>query len=335
MLSRVAQTVYWIGRYLERAENVARFAEVNQYLTLDLPPGAGEQWEPMVDITGDAAAFHAAYGEATREKVLRFLAFDSSYPNSILSCLREARESARSVRDIITLELWEQIHQFHVFVQDAAQRYAGGMLPHDFFARVRNASHLLHGIADDTMSHGETWQFLRLGRMLERADKTARLLDVKYFILLPSVDEVGLPWDDLLWCAVLRSASALEMYRKRFGRVRPDRIIEFLLLDRHFPRSVLYCTERAQAHLHAISGTPAGAFRTKPEKQLGQVHSRLSYTHAEDIVLAGLHETLDELMAGLNDVGAGIHETYFAPKPKPGVLEVPQGMFQLQQQQQG
>lgn len=322
MLSRVAHSIYWIGRYLERAENVARFAEVNQYLTLDLPPGAGEQWEPLVDTTGDSAAFHSTYGEATRENVLRFLAFDSAYPNSITSCVRMARENARSARDAITIETWEQIHRFHLLVQEAAQRHAGDTIPYEFFAQARNASHLIHGIAEDTMSHDETWQFLRLGRLIERADKTARLLDVKYFILLPSVDEVGLPWDELLWCAILRSVSALEMYRKRFGRVRPDRIIEFLLLDRSFPRSVRYCMDRAQACLHAISGTPPGAFRTKPEQLIGQIHARLSYTHAEDVILAGLHETLDDLMASLNAVDRGIHQAYFAPQPLPGSPDI-------------
>lgn len=324
MLSRVAHAVYWIGRHIERAENVARFAEVNQYLTLDLPPGAGEQWEPLVDITGDSAHFHATRGEAARESVLHFLAFDTDYPNSIASCVRMARENARNVRDAITLEMWEQIHHFHLLVQEAAQRHAGGMIPYDFFARARNASHLIHGIAEDTMSHGETWQFMRLGRMLERADKTARLLDVKYFILLPSVDEVGLPWDDLLWCAVLRSASALEMFRKRFGRVRPDRIIEFLLLDRHFPRSAQFCMDRAQACLHAISGTPPGAFRTLPEQLLGQVHARLSYARAEDIIAAGLHETLDRLLGDLNAVHQGIHDAYFSPKPIIGSQDAPE-----------
>ncbi len=323
MLSRVAQSVYWIGRYLERAENVARFAEVNQYLTLDLPPGAGEQWEPLVDITGDSALYHATHGEATREGVLQFLAFDPNYPNSIASCVRMARENARNVRDAITLETWEQIHRFHQLVQDAGRLHSGGMIPYEFFAQARNASHLIHGIAEDTMSHGETWQFMRLGRMMERADKTTRLLDVKYFILLPSVDDVGKPWDELLWCAVLRSASALEMYRKRFGRVVPDRIIEFLLLDRHFPRSVQFCLERAQACLHAISGTPPGAFRTKPEQRVGQVHARLSYARAEDIILSGLHEMLDDLLGSLNDVDRGIYEAYFAPRPLTGAPETP------------
>ena len=333
MLSRVAHAVYWIGRYLERAENVARFAEVNQYLTLDLPPGAGEQWEPLVDITGDEALFHARHGEASRDNVLHFLAFDPEYPNSIASCVRMARENARNVRDAITLEIWEQIHQFHELVQEEARRHSGGMIPYSFFAQARNASHLIHGIAEDTMSHTELWQFMRLGRMMERADKTARLLDVKYFILLPSVDEVGLPWDDLLWCAVLRSASALEMYRKRFGRVRPDRIIEFLLLDREFPRSVQFCLERAQLCLHAISGTPPGAFRTKPEQLVGQVHARLSYARAEDIILSGLHEALDDLLAHLNTVDRGIHEAYFAPKPILHTPEAPTLTPWAQQQQ--
>lgn len=317
MLSRVADAVYWIGRYLERAENVARFAEVNQHLTLDLPSSAGEQWEPLVDITGDAAWFHARYGEATRERVLHFLAFDPAYGSSIASCIRMARENARAIRDAITLETWEQIHKFHLLVSDAAQRYPAGDIPYEFFAEVRNASHLIHGIVEDTMSHGQTWQLMRLGRMLERADKTARLLDVKYFILLPSVEDVGTPWDDLLWCSLLRSASALEMYRKRFGRLRPERIVEFLLLDRQFPRSVHFCVDRARACLHAISGTPAGTFRTTPEQLFGQIHARLSYTRAEDVLVGGLHEFIDELQIQLNAAGQGVADTFFAPKPLP------------------
>jgi uncharacterized alpha-E superfamily protein len=153
-----------------------------------------------------------------------------------------------------------------------------------------------------------------MGRMLERADKTSRILDVKYYILLRSVQEVGTPIDDLQWAAVLRSASAFEMYRKRHGRISPKGVVEFLLLDRQFPRATHFCLLAARDSLHAISGTPAGTFRHHPEKLLGQLCSDLSFKSVEEILNAGLHEQLDDLQTKMNQVSAGIYETFFALK---------------------
>jgi uncharacterized alpha-E superfamily protein len=165
------------------------------------------------------------------------------------------------------------------------------------------------------MTHGEAWHFgPMLGRMLERADKTSRILDVKYFILLRSADDVGTPFDDIQWAAVLRSASAFEMYRKRHGRLSPRAVVEFLLLDREFPRAIHYCLLTARDSLHAISGTPLGTFRHPPEKLLGQLCSDLSFTSVDEIVNSGLHEYLDELQTKMNQVAAGIFETFFALK---------------------
>jgi uncharacterized alpha-E superfamily protein len=165
------------------------------------------------------------------------------------------------------------------------------------------------------MTHGEAWHFgPMLGRMLERADKTSRILDVKYFILLRSAEDVGTPFDDIQWAAVLRSASAFEMYRKRHGRISPRGVVEFLLLDREFPRAIQFSLLAARASLHAISGTPIGTFRSPPEKLLGQLCSDLSYTSVDDIINSGLHEYLDELQTKMNQVGTGIHETFFAFK---------------------
>jgi uncharacterized alpha-E superfamily protein len=177
------------------------------------------------------------------------------------------------------------------------------------------ASHLFVGITDATMSHGEGWHFARLGRLLERADKTSRILDVKYFILLPAAADVGTPFDDIQWAAVLKSASALEMYRKRHGRLSPDRVADFLILDREFPRAMHDCIVKAGESLNAISGTPAGTFHNLAEQRLGRLRSDFDYARIEEIIASGLHEFLDTFQAKLNRVGDAIHETFFAMRP--------------------
>jgi biotin synthase len=172
--------------------------------------------------------------------VVGTLALDPQNPNSIISCLRAARENARSVRETISSEMWEQVNTMYLLITGQGERVAPESMA-EFYRHVRMACHLFLGVTDATMSHNEAWHFIRLGRELERADKTTRIVDVKYFILLPSVAYVGTPYDDIQWSAVLKSVSGFEMYRKRFGRTSPDRIVEFLLLDNEFPRAVRYC----------------------------------------------------------------------------------------------
>jgi uncharacterized alpha-E superfamily protein len=315
MLSRVASSIYWMGRYIERAENVARFIDVNLRLIPDLPEGSTEQWQPLVYATGDHDLFFTRYKTASRENVIRFLAFDDDNPNSIRSCLRSAREGARSVREIISSEMWEGINEFYLMVSDPAAPQRFEHEPTGFFNAIRKASHLFFGTANATMSHGEGWHFSRLAQLLERADQTSRMLDVKYYILLPAPQDVGTPLDDIQWAAVLRSASAFEMYRKRHGRIAPDRVVEFLLLDREFPRAAHHCLIKADESLHAISGTPSGTFRNPAEQRLGQLRAELAYAHVGDIISSGLHEFLDALQTKLNSVGDGIVDTFFAIRP--------------------
>ena len=318
MLSRVADSIYWMSRYVERAENVARFIEVNLQLMLDAPSGEDQQWEPLVNTTGDYEAFKKRHGEATQQNVIHFLTFDAENPNSILSCVRSARENARTVREIISSEMWLQLNKFYLMVTAATENSSAQANPHEFFTEVKNANHLFNGAAAATMTHGEPWHFFQMGRMLERADKTSRILDVKYFILLRSVQDVGTPFDDIQWAAVLRSASAFEMYRKGYGRISPKGVVEFLLLDREFPRAIHFCLLAARDSLHAISGTPAGTFRHAPEKLLGQLCSDLAFASVDEIINSGLHQYLDDLQTRMNQVAAGIYETFFALKtPKP------------------
>jgi len=314
MLSRVADSIYWLTRYVERAENVARFVEVNLNLLLDSPTGT-TQWDPIVSTTGDLPLFRDRYGETTAENVIRFLTFDANYPNSILSCLRSARENARSVRDVISSEMWQQVNSFYLMVTEVAQSRSLSDLTTilKFFEEVKLQSHLFAGVMDATMTHNEGWHFGQIGRLIERADKTARILDVKYYILLPSPNDVGSTLDELQWMALLKSASAYEMYRKQGAhRISPMAVAEFLILDREFPRSVRSCIMVAERSLHHITGTPIGNWRIPVERSLGKLRSDLDYITIEEIIHQGLHEFLDDLQSRMNEVGETIFTTFFS-----------------------
>ena len=314
MLSRVADSIYWLNRYTERAENVARFVDVHLHLQLDAAFGVDEQWAPILATTGDRAAFDARYPTPTRENVLRFLSFDEANPNSIVSCLRAARENARAVREIVSSEMWEQVNRAYLMVRDAAATDALDS-PHEFYTAVKNASQLFVGVSYLTMTHNEAWHFGRLGRLIERADKTSRILDVKYFLLLPTAQDVGMAYDDIQWGALLKSASAFEMYRKKHGLLAPAKVVDFLLLERQFPRAIRYCVVKAERSVHAISGTALDAAASPAERALGGLRATLEASDTRDIIGGGLHEYLDAFQTRLNAASDAVHETFFALRP--------------------
>jgi uncharacterized alpha-E superfamily protein len=315
MLSRVADSIFWMSRYIERAENVARFIHVNLKLSLDLGPTTGGQWASLVYTTGDQDAFKERFGDPDQRRVIEFLAFDQKNPNSIVSCLKQARENARTVREMISSLMWEELNKFFLTVRSAANDRTAFDNPFDFFQQIILNSHLLSGITDGTMSHGEPWHFTRLGRLLERADKTSRILDVKYYILLPSVADIGTAIDTIQWSALLESASALEMYRKRHGGITPKQVADFLILDREFPRAMHFCLIEAEESLTAITGNRGGRIYTAAEQKLGRLRSELNYSRIDEIIKQGLHEFIDQFQDRLNEVGQAIHETFFAPHP--------------------
>jgi uncharacterized alpha-E superfamily protein len=327
MLSRVADSIFWMSRYIERAENVARFIDVNMQLAMDLGGEglrAAEQWSPLVATTGDDALFGELYGEPDRAKAIEFLTFDERNPNSILSCLQKARENARTVREMISSSMWEELNKFFLMVRSARSNPHLWDSSYEFFNQVKLSSHLLEGVTVATMSHGEAWHFARMGRLLERADKTSRILDVKYYVLLPSVDEVGTSLDTVQWSALLESASALEMYRKRFGQILPVHVADFLILDAEFPRAIHFCLIKAEESLLSITGGERGRFRSLPEKRLGRLRAQFDYTGIGEIIEQGLHEFIDEFQLQLNNVGDAIHEAFFALRP----VAKPQGALQ-------
>lgn len=316
LLSRVAESVYWMARYIERAENVARFISVNVHLQLDLPLVPAHQWQPLIDTSGNAAEFQQSYSEATRENVLSFLISDETNPNSICSCLRAARENARSVRETISSEMWEQINRTYLQFQPSYWSKVESERFSESLRHLQFSCHLFHGISETTMSHNEAWHFMRLGGSIERAEKISRILDVKYFILLPSATFVGTPYDDLHWSAVLKSVSGFEMYRKKHGRIAPREIVDFLVLDHNFPRSIHHCIHGADRCLRAITGTPPGSFRYRSEQLLGLLHAELDFTSVDRTIDEGLHEYLDDLQVKMNAIGDNLLLDFFARRQR-------------------
>lgn len=313
LLSRVADSIYWMARYIERAENVARFIDVNLNLQIDLPLEPAYQWQPLIDTAGDAEIFKERFGEATEQNVIQFLMFDQDNPNSIFFCLRAARENARSVRETISSEMWEQLNSMYLQVQLQRTTPQHEALP-EILRGIRLACHMFEGITDATMSHNDAWHFLRIGRMMERADKTSRILDVKYFILLPKSANVGTPYDDLHWTAVLKSVSGFEFYRKLHGRISPHNIVEFLVMDGEFPRAIHHCIGTASESLRAITGSCPGSSQYESERLLESLEADLGNTSVERI-LQGLHEYLDGLQTRINAVDDSLLQDFFVWRP--------------------
>jgi len=267
VLSRVAESVYWMSRYAERAENAARFLDVSLQVSLDLPEAHGNPWAAVVAATGDEEVFATRYGAATRDSVVRFLTIDPSSPNSILSCLQRARDNARSIREAISSEMWEQLNKWYLLVREFAASPTVVDDPHELLAAVKDASHLFVGTTYLTMTHNEGWHFGRLGRVLERADQTSRIVDAKQALIGPGVQssEPDEHLDSVDLTALLRSVSALEMYRKRHGRIEHPQVMAFLVLDKWFPRSIRHCLGKAQRSLGAITSPTSETSSTLPD----------------------------------------------------------------------
>lgn len=311
MLSRVAESIYWMARYVERAENIARFVDINIKLNLDQAEAGLDQWEPLIQTTGDDEYYKENYSEISRSNVIRFLAFDPDYSNSLISSLRYARENARTVRETIPSEVWEQLNEFYHFVRGAQVSSDSLEGLSDFFHQVKQHSHLYNGILDATLSHGDGWHFANLGRLLERADKTSRLLDVKYFTLLQKVTDVNTTIDDLQWSALLRSVSGFEMYRKQFHAITVKRVAEFLIGDLQFPRSIHYCLKEAGASLQAIVENGLKRPSNPAAEKLRILRQHLSDLDIQAVIDRGMHEFIDDFQRRLNEVGKAIFETYF------------------------
>lgn len=312
MLSRVANHIYWLGRYLERAENYARFIDVNFNLMQDLPMDLKQQWKPLVAATGDLELFQSHYSEFGSEQVLYFLAFDTNNPNSMFSAIKNARENARIIRENLSKETWEKANElYHLMQFGLSKKVWKKEDPRAFFEKVKNQILLIYGIADSSVARVEGWYFRQLGQYLERADKTSRILDVKYHILLPSEEEVGTPLDFLHWMALLKSVTAFNTYRRVYGNISPASVVEFLVLNKFFPRSIYFSVNEAEHCLRQISGNQERGYKNSAEKALGELRSKLEFADVQEIISFGLHEYLDGLQIKLNSISDEINRNFF------------------------
>lgn len=329
MLSRVAQNIYWMSRYIERTEDTARLISVNANLLLDLPADTSFGWEPLVFITGSQAQFFATYKTPDELSVIKFLVSDQGHNSSIMSCLSAARENLRTTRDVVPREAWEQVNDLYLYVRDHLQMGMSRRGRYEFLKRVIQGVQQLTGLLAGAMSHTHAYDFVRIGRNLERADMTSRILDVRSGNFLPhqspiqsqhqmqtqaqsqmqvqTQDQSELnPFENIQWMSVLNSLSAYQMYRQQVRvRVRGPDVIKFLLQDPLFPRTVYHCLSELE---NSLSKMPKSESLLTSISHLKQ---SVSSAHAPELDRQGLHRFIDELQIRLDRIHEQLAATYF------------------------
>jgi len=312
MLSRTADHLYWMARYTERAENLARMVDVTQRMSLlhggqaaDVSP-----WTAALVIAGGETAYRAKQGEVTPAAVMRYLSFDADNPSSILRCLKAARENAHAVRGTLTSELWETINDTWLRLRETSPAVVEGTGAGEFFEWVKYRSHLSRGVTIGTMLQDESLWFARLGTYLERADSTARILDVKFQTLLAAGADTEGTGDYYQWSTLLRSVSAFEIYRKVYrDRITPRRVAELFVLRDDMPRSLHHCLDE----VHSLLGRVANRQSDETERRAGILHAMLHYGRIDDIIEQGLHAFLTDFLARGADISDRIANDYLVP----------------------
>ena len=307
MLSRVADNLYWFGRYIQRAEATARLITVNGHLLLDLPKNVQTGWQPLIEILGVEKPFKVLYDEISEGNVVRFLTTDDRSPASIVTSVRRARESLRSVRDTRPQESWEKLNDLHLLLQADGDKCVNRRYRQEFLGRVIDACLLLFGVLTSNMSRDPGFQFLRLGTNLEQADMTTRIIDVRTVNLIRMRGAEDLAsFENIQWLSVLRSLTAYEMYRRLVReRVQGDSVLKFLLQDRDFPRSVVFCLGRMQRTLPKLPEKRA------VERSLTRAIALLRDADTEQLLEKGLSEFLDEVQVCIAGVNDALNEAYF------------------------
>lgn len=317
MLSRVAQNVYWMARYIERAEDTARLISVNDILLLDLPKNS-LGWAPLLFMSGGQDQFFENNAEVNELNVIQFLVGDRKNSGSILSALSFARENLRTTRDVVPREAWEQINTLYMYVRDHLVIGMSRRGRHEFLRRILHGSQQITGLLAGTMSHTHAYDFVRLGRNLERADMTTRIVDVRSANLLIGQSQVqsqptnaeqeqeGNPFDNIQWMSVLKSLGAYQMYRQQVRlRVRGPDVLRFLLQDPHFPRSVLHCQKELEISLKDLPKNDG------PMECIAKMKQQLADAKITELASEGLHEFIDELQIGLGAIHDQLVTTYF------------------------
>jgi uncharacterized alpha-E superfamily protein len=319
MLSRVAENLYWISRYVERAENVSRLLDVGFHLELDssglngVADGPGPI-ESVLTILACREAFERSHGtrERDRDDVLRFLTFDRQNSNSVISMLGRARENARGSQETLSGEAWSQVNKLYLYLGSPRARKRFAASPLRFYDTIKRACILFDGLVDGTLPRTEVFHFLQLGRYLERVNQISRILNVKLFGLPESgpIDERGFKL--VHWSSLLRSCSAYEAYlREHHDRIDPEGVVRYLVLDSDFPRAMRFCVARCCESLREIAGGDDDEYGSEAERQLGRLDSKLRYLDVGEIFGQGLSTFLTDVQDSCNRIGDEIHQAYF------------------------
>jgi uncharacterized alpha-E superfamily protein len=307
MLSRVADNLYWMARYMERAENVARLIDVSLQVMLDLPQREAQllrkNWQPLLVCLDLKEEFCRRHNTWDYKTATEFLVLENNNPYCLLNQLKSARENARAIREEISTEMWEQINRTYLWSISRQAHQLFSKNPYEFFNRIKQDSHLFQGITDATMAHHEGWHFLQIGKYLERAEKTSRFLDNP---LLQSLDPL------FSWVAILQSCSARQAYQKRYrGTPQPEKVIEFLFHDPFFPRSMSYCARQIEFFLSQIALSHKTQFQTLPPYKAWKIlWNTLTKTPKNFFKADVLHQTVDRIQLNLNTLDEAIFKTY-------------------------
>jgi uncharacterized alpha-E superfamily protein len=319
MLARDADSMYWMSRYVERAEHVARLLLVNTNLLMDVgdlaPALQQRQWQSVLTILRVDAKFPpAAPGHVAPPigaRVVQFMAFDRDNPNSLLNCLTRARENARGIRENISSEMWESVNTLYWFIQgEARQRFEEA--PDEFYRDVMNRSLLFQGLTDQTLTHDQGWHFTQLGKYLERIDVTCRIIEAKFAMLRSTDKALAGALRNIHWMAVLRSCCSLESYRRRHvGDMDPMRVASYLILEREFPRSIRFAVDRAHDAITAIRAEVNPLAIDVAERILGRLDAQLEYGEIAEILAEGIPAYLQKIQDGVAEAALALQKAYF------------------------
>lgn len=332
MLSRVADSLYWLGRYVERAENLARMVEVTRQDALETFNRKTKEdiWKPVIYATSIDFDLNEEQKAALESDTAYYISLSPLNPRSIAACIAAARENARGVRDQLSQEMWIELNGIHLFLSSQAAHDKFRNSPDSLFRQIIRFSIIFQGLSQSTIRHDEGWHFARLGRFIERADKTSRILDTLTFYEDPSVFSL---------LAVLRSCSAFTAFRDQYRTETSLRnVAAFLFYSPDFPRSIRFCLRRINDTLLEISGTSQGTFSNEAERITGSILALVNFTEVEKLLESGLHDGIDDLQEKLNDIGQNIFETYvLMPSEIRKAVRtegLQSGMFQSQSQSQ-
>jgi len=320
LLARYAECIFWMARYMERAENLARILDVHETFSRD--SRGAKNWMSIVQLNADEKRFLSRYESATAQNVVNFYVLDTQNPTSIVSAIRSARENARTLRPLISTEMWTQIN---VFYNKLLSLGPSDIAPHNLTRlcnMVKEACQAHTGITEGTFYRDQGWYFYQLGKYLERADQTTRLLDIKYHTLLPFADGVGSPLDVSQWNAVLRSAAGYHAFRRVYPRgMTPAAVAGFMLYNESFPRSVTTCVRQIDGLLVRLKSRYILKGGSKAMERVDEIQAALHSRPVEDVIKSGLHEYLDWLQLHLNDVTQEISKAFFGAVPAGALAE--------------